>query len=106
MIKLRDPATGKEYKSLKAAAKAIGISRYGVKYRLTHNYPPEMVFFPGAIQGTFARDHIGRDFPSVSAMARAWGLSPRLVALRLARGWPVEKALQPPRKWTKQEVKA
>ena len=104
MIHLTDPATGKEYKSLKAAAKAIGISRDGVKYRLTHNYPPAMIFFPGAIQGTVARDHTGRDFPSISAMARAWGLDPRLVSARLSKGWSVEKALQPPRKWKKQEV--
>ena len=104
MIKLRDPATGKEYKSLKEAAAAIGISRYGVKYRLTHNYPPEMIFFPGAMKGTVARDHTGHDFPSISAMARAWGIDPRLVSARLCKGWSVEKALQPPRKWKKQEV--
>ncbi len=97
MRSITDPATGKVYRSISAAARAIGISKDGLRHRLACGCSPDLVFYPGKICAVFSRDPAGRDFPTIASMAKAWGLRPKLVCSRLARNLTVEQALAPPR---------
>lgn len=97
MIEVIDPATGRKYPSLSAAAKTIGISHGALHYRLKKD--PELAFFTGRLWWVFSKDHTGQEFPNIAEMAKAWGLKPKLVRDRLRMGWTVEKALlTPPQK--------
>lgn len=97
MIEVIDPATGRKYPSLSAAAKVIGISHGALHYRIKTS--PELAFFTRRLWWVFSKDHTGQEFPNIAEMAKAWGLRPKLVRDRLRRGWTVEKALlTPPQK--------
>lgn len=94
MIEVIDPATGRKYPSLSAAAKTLGISHGALHYRLKHS--PELAFFTGRLWWVFSKDHTGQEFPTIAAMAKAWGLKPKLVRDRFRMGWTVEKTLTTP----------
>lgn len=94
MIEVTDPATGRKYPSLSAAAKTIGITHSALHHRLKNS--PELAFFTGRLWWVFSKDHTGKEFPNIAAMAKAWGLKPKLVRDRLRMGWTVEKALTTP----------
>lgn len=94
MIEVIDPATGKKYPSLSAAAKTIGITHSALHNRIKHS--PDLAFFTGRLWWVFSKDHTGQEFPTISEMAKAWGLKPKLVRDRLRMGWTVEKALTTP----------
>lgn len=98
MISITDPQTGIKYRSLSAAARAIGVSKDAIQYRLAQGYSPDMIFYRGNIHYTRSRDHLGREYSTFAEMAEAWGLKPRTAAERLRKGWTIEQALRPSRK--------
>lgn len=101
MISITDPQTGIKYRSLSAAARAIGVSKDALLYRVAQGYSPDMIFYRGNIHYTRSRDHLGREYRTFAAMAEAWGLKPRTAAARLRKGLTIEQALRPSRKRSK-----
>lgn len=88
--------SGKVFPSIAAAAKAYGLDRGCVEYRLKSGWANDEAF--GVSRRTSARTGKkylinGSSFDSIAAAARHFGIASDLVRNRLRESWPLEEAL-------------
>ena len=91
-IKIKDHL-GNNFDSLSAMAKAYGLKKETLSYRLRHGMDIETVLTKERIKGKSIKDHLGNEFNSISAMCKKYNINAPTFQNRIKKGMSLEEAL-------------